>query len=153
MDIKRLAKTDIETALELVRQVFMEFEAPDYSETGIAVFHDFISYPNIAEKFDKDEILFWGCFVDGNLAGVIALRDASHICLLFVKKEVHRQGIARSLFSTIVKHCSMDERIERITVHSSPYAVEAYRRLGFRDIGGEQTINGIRFTAMDYRLK
>ena len=37
------------------------------------------------------------------------------------------------------------------TVHSSPYAVEVYRHLGFAATGPEQTVNGLRFTPMEYK--
>ena len=35
-----------------------------------------------------------------------------------------------------------------MTVHSSPYAVEVYRRFGFVPLGGEREENGIRYTPM-----
>ena len=37
-----------------------------------------------------------------------------------------------------------------ITVNSSPYAVEIYRKLSFVDTNTEQTVNGMRFTSMRY---
>ena len=61
-----------------------------------------------------------------------------------------RQGIARALFSTLRDHCRTAPDTPRITVNSSPYAVGAYRRLGFRATGDERTVDGIRFTPMEY---
>jgi len=73
--------------------------------------------------------------------------------MLFVKKDYHRRGIARSLFQTAVKEiCKKQDNVSKITVNSSPYAVEVYHRLGFVDIDKEQTVNGIRFTPMAYLL-
>ena len=74
----------------------------------------------------------------------------SHLCLLFVEKACHRQGIARALFSALRDHCRTAPDTPRITVNSSPYAVGAYRRLGFRTTGDERTVDGIRFTPMEY---
>ena len=82
--------------------------------------------------------------------GIIALTRRSHLCLLFVEKACHRQGIARALFSTLRDHCRTAPDTPRITVNSSPYAVGAYRRLGFRATGDERTVDGIRFTPMEY---
>ncbi len=152
MDIVKLMKSDIKDALELVWLVFQEFEAPEYPEEGVNTFRDFIRYESVLDKVGREELIFWGCFVNNKLAGVLAIRDRSHICLLFVKKEYHRQGIARKLFQNAaeyVRKCGL----HKITVHSSPYAVEAYRCLGFTDCGGEQTANGIRFTPMEYTVK
>ena len=50
----------------------------------------------------------WGGFVEQQLCGVIAFRDFGHISLLFVKKEYHRQGIARRLFQTAVDYYKAD---------------------------------------------
>jgi len=96
-------------------------------------------------------IVFWGWYENGVLTGVIALRDLHHICLLFVDKAHHRRGIARGLYQKAMQHCQ-SRGAKIITVNSSPYAAEAYRRLGFVDTDVEQTINGIRFIPMEHRL-
>ena len=41
---------------------------------------------------------------------------------------------------------------QAFTVHAAPCAVEVYRHLGFSPTGGEQTVNGLRFTPMQYGL-
>ena len=153
MDIIKLKKENIKNALDLVWTVFQEFEAPDYSTEGIEEFRKFISYNSIIEKFDRGELYFEGCIDNDDLTGVIATREVNHICMLFVKKEYHRQGIARNLFQTVKEICKRQGNISRITVNSSPYAVEVYHRLGFVDMDKEQTVNGIRFTPMAYLLK
>lgn len=38
MDIQRITNSNLEDVIKLVTDVFMEFEAPDYSDTGIKVF-------------------------------------------------------------------------------------------------------------------
>ncbi len=153
LKIIKLQKNHIKNALDLVWTVFQEFEAPDYSKQGIEEFRKFISYNCIIEKFEKKEIYFWGCMDNDDLAGIIATFGMNHICLLFVKKEYHRRGIARKLFQTIEEICKNRHNMSTITVNSSPYALEAYRRLGFVDTGKEQTVNGIRFIPMSYLLK
>jgi len=152
MEIVSLKKADLARALTLVWAVFREFEAPDYAEQGIAEFRKFIAYDAIAKKFDRGELLFWGCFDQAVLTGVVAVRDLSHVCLLFVKKEYHRQGIARALLETVEAWCKTQAQVNQITVNASPYAVEAYRRLGFSPIDNEREMNGIRFTPMVRRL-
>jgi predicted GNAT family N-acyltransferase len=146
-----LQEKDIQNALDLVWEVFQEFEAPDYSQEGINTFKDFIHYPSILDMLRHDKIKFWGCFDQTRLAGIIAMRPPSHISLLFVKKEYQRRGIARSLFKTVVKECKQQEA-ETITVNSSPYAVKIYHRLGFKDLSEEKLTDGIRFTPMIYRM-
>jgi len=152
MEIKRLYKSDIKNALDLVWSVFREFEAPDYSAQGIQEFKDFIELNTIYEKVNRNEIAFWGCYNGDTLVGVIAVLGKGHISLFFVQKEYHRQGIARRLFQTILSTFTKDDSTKRITVNSSPYATEVYHQLGFTDTDKEKTVNGIRFTPMEYRI-
>jgi ribosomal protein S18 acetylase RimI-like enzyme len=153
VEIIQLQTDGIKNALDLVWEVFEEFEAPDYSTEGIEEFRKFISYDSITDQFIKGKLIFWGCRDKDELTGVIATRGISHICMLFVKKEYHRRGIARRLFHTVEENCKSQDNISCITVNSSPYAIEVYHRLGFVDTDKEQTVNGIRFTPMSYSLK
>ena len=152
IEIKKLDKIDIKDALELIWQVFQEFEAPEYSQEGGENFHKYLDYNSIIKKLDNGELPFWGCFISEKLIGVIATRDKSHISMLFVLKEYHRQGIAKRLFQAVINDCSAIEGVNKITVNSSPYAVEVYHHFGFIDTNSEQTVDGIRFTPMEYKV-
>ena len=61
----------------------------------------------------------------------------------------HRRGIGKKLFDAMRR----DYAHPVFTVNSSPYAVEVYRHLGFVPTGEEQTVDGLRFTPMQYRPK
>jgi len=129
--------------LELVRDVFMEFEAPDYSEEGIEEFLRFLDPVKITDMLMEYKFRIWICEYNDKVVGMIAARE-DHINLLFVGGEHHRKGIARRLLEIMREY--YDPSV--ITVNSSPYAVEAYRRLGFTETGPEQEVNGIRFIPM-----
>jgi GNAT superfamily N-acetyltransferase len=147
--IRLLYETDVVLAMELVWRVFSEFEAPEYSDEGIAEFKAFIEPSFISKKIESGEFTLWGAFSDDKIVGVIATKPPSHISLLFVDKEHQRRGIARRLLEAAI---SALHNSKRVTVHSSPYAVEIYRRLGFNATNNEQTINGLRFIPMEYSL-
>ncbi len=140
--IRRLEPSEIPEALRLVGDTFMEFEAPDYSQQGISKFMECLD--------DKDFIgglVFYGAFIHGLLAGVLATRHSgSHIAMFFVRREYHRQGIGRRLFEHMRGFCPN----EKLTVNSSPYAVPIYGRLGFAPTDTEQVSDGIRYTPMEY---
>ena len=132
-----------EMALSLVWNVFLEFEAPEYSEDGIKEFHT-----SIHEEAYLRQLCMHGAFLDDKLVGVIATRnEKSHIALFFVDGKYHRQGIGRKLFEAAKSDCNSD----KITVNSSPYAVPVYTKLGFHQTDKEQVVNGIRFTPMELR--
>ena len=129
--------------LTLIRNVFMEFEAPDYSEEGIGEFLDFLEPESITSMLDDGEMRIWTCEHHGKIIGAIAA-GREHINLLFVDGEHHRKGIARQLLEVMIESYKPKE----ITVNSSPYAIEAYQRLGFVETDSERVENGIRYTPM-----
>ena len=150
-EIKIVEAGDRSTALALIWEVFLEFEASEYSEEGVEEFRKFIGYDAITEKMEKSDFVMWCCFLNQEIVGVLAYMPLNHISMLFVHKRHHRQGIARALFQRQLTLCRA-MKITQITVNSSPYAVEVYHRLGFEDTDIERTVNGIRFVPMKYTL-
>lgn len=142
MEIRELTPLEKAAALSLVWDIFLEFEAPDYSAEGVQTFHNFIG-----NKEAMDGLVMYGAFQKEVLTGVIATRNkGNHISLFFVHSQFHRQGIGTHLFREVIKRSSS----EKITVNSSPYAVEVYHKLGFTDTDSEQLTDGMRYTPMEY---
>jgi len=142
--IKELNIQDLAPALNLVWNVFLEFEAPDYCEEGVEEFKEFIEYDSIRDKLLQSQFNIWACYDNNKIIGVLATRPPCHISLLFVDKQYHRKGIARALFNEMLKHYKTNSGYSEITVNSSPYAAEVYHRLGFKDTSAEQIINGMK---------
>ena len=150
---KKIEKEELQNTLNLVRIVFDEFEAPYYSEEGITSFYKFIDINNMSEQYSNGSLYFYGCFVNNIIVGMIAVKDFVHISLLFVDKQYHKQGIARTLFDDVMKICKeKNSSLKTVTVNSSPYAIRFYHKLGFTDISSERTVDGIRFTPMELNL-
>ncbi len=149
MQICRIGPSRLRDALDLVWEVFEQYEAPDYEEMGIKTFRHFIEYGNMVEKIDQGEMRFWGCYINNLLVGVIALRTGQHISLLFVRGRFHHLGIASMLMNVAIDAVvSGNPEIRAVTVNSSPYAVGFYEKMGFSALGPEQKADGIRFTSM-----
>ncbi|HOQ16015.1 MAG TPA: GNAT family N-acetyltransferase [Defluviitaleaceae bacterium] len=148
---KKLNLSDLKEARELVWNVFLEFVAPDYSTEGVENFKKFIDENNLKDNVNTGNMEFYGAFTEGRIVGVIAVRGCNHICLFFVDKEFHGQGIARNLFELVKKNLSVGDKVEKvITVNASPYAVKIYEKLAFNVVDNEQEKDGIRFTPMKY---
>ena len=139
--VRRLRAGEIPDALALMWKVFLQFEAPEYSAEGIAFFR--------ASLEDEERIrsmTFYGAFDGKKLVGVLCMRAPQHIAGFFVDAAYHRRGIGRTLFETM----RQDYDRQVFTVHSSPYAVGFYRRLGFVPTQGEQVTDGLRYTSMRF---
>ena len=139
MEIREIKKEEMPEALDLVWRVFLEFEAPDYTEEGIEEFRKCINNHDwISKRF------FLGAFIEQKIVGVIATKDTSHIALFFVDGKYHRLGIGKRLY----KEIELLNEEEYFTVNSSPYAHEIYKHMGFFDTDVKQCIHGLLFYPM-----
>jgi|GEM_PF-96105 len=149
--IRILRKEECPEAKALVRRVFDQFVAPDYTAEGSARFYGFLEQVGDTEgAFDPGEE-FFGYFMGRELAGVLLMSNCEHIRLLYVAPEYQRRGVARALFNT-ARQDAVAARAEYITVNASRYGLPACERLGFLATGPEQEVGGILSTPMRYTL-
>jgi ribosomal protein S18 acetylase RimI-like enzyme len=146
--IRDVAPDEIPAAADLVRAVFGRYVGSGYTDEGVRNFLTFVEPDAIARRLAERSFMLVAV-LDGEIIGVVEVRDNSHVTLLFVREEHHRRGIARQLVAEALGR-SMFARccLDRLTVHSSPYAVPVYERLGFRRLGPEEVKDGIRYIPM-----
>lgn len=119
----------------------LEFEAPEYSQEGIDHFRT-----SLEDQERIRKLTFYGSFDGDKLVGTLCMGAPQHIGGFFVDAAYHRRGIGRWLFEAM----RQDYTRQVFTVNSSPYAEEVYRHLGFTQTDREQTVDGLRFTPMQY---
>ncbi|HXZ94972.1 MAG TPA: GNAT family N-acetyltransferase [Dehalococcoidia bacterium] len=139
----------------LIEDSFNEFVAPDYSNVGVKEFFKYANPQSLKDRAQKNHFVFVASASDADkLAGVIEIRENNHVSLLFVKTEYQNLGIAKKLLELSLERCrKANPSLDHIDVNSSPYAVKIYERLGFKTIGMQQEVNGIRFTPMKLLIK
>lgn len=84
-------------------------------------------------------------FLDGALAGVVAVRDGRHVFHLFVARALHGRGLARRLWAA-ARTAAGDA--DGYTVNSSCYALPMYEHFGFVASGPRVEKDGIAFVPM-----
>jgi ribosomal protein S18 acetylase RimI-like enzyme len=135
----------------LVIRVFNEFVAHQYSDNGIQEFLKYVEPHCLSERSQEDDFVVLA-ISHGKVVGMIELVKNSHISLFYTERNHQRIGIGRELLRKALEFCISDEpTLTRITVNSSPNAVNIYEKLGFYVMKPEQVKNGIRFVPM--RLK
>lgn len=143
MNIKRLNKNEFSKVLPLVWKTFLKFESPNYSEEGVQTFFNSINNQAFIHSLD-----LYAAYENLDVVGVIATRNkGSHIALFFVEENYQSKGIGRKLFEEV----RLRNQSNKVTVNSSPYAVNIYHSLGFVDTDIEQVTNGMKYTPMVYK--
>lgn len=147
MQITRLTLThkNINEVIQLIKQTFLEFVAPDYDESGIKNFFKFAEDEELLKK-----LLFYAALHDDKITGILAVDDkVNHICLFFVDKAFQNTGIGSALFKKFLN----ESMPKAVTVNSSPFAVKVYEKLGFTANGSRQVSDGIVYIPMRYSSK
>ena len=85
----------------------------------------------------------------GHIVGMIGMKEYDHVSMFFVEPSRMGEGIGRGLFTRAVTLCQQEKPdLKEIEVHSSPWAVAIYEKLGFSATGPEREEGGLRYTRM-----
>ena len=88
----------------------------------------------------------------GKLVGMLEFMPPDRIAMLFVTRRGH--GIAKQLVARAIEHAKRENPdLSELTVHSSPYAEAAYKKMGFRRFGNAKVEHGIRYVPMKLLLR
>ena len=140
---------EINSAFSLAERVFMEYEAPAFTQRGVDSFLDFLWGNRVREMLNDGDFKVWVCYSSENeLVGMLALREACHISLAFVRGDHQRQGIGRMLYAEAKKFALASET-ETVTVNASSYGIPFYKAVGFHETDMQQCTDGIIYTPME----
>ena len=151
--IRKIENYEVQSAMELALEVFMQFEAPDYDPSGVETFKSsIVENPEYLEKARQGLCPIYGAFDGDKIVALMGMRSGkTHINLVFTKREYHRRGIARAIFQYLLKDVlGENPTLEALTLNSSPYGLPFYLAIGFVPLSDEQEIDGIRFTPIKY---
>ena len=147
MQIQPLSLSDLPLACALCKEVFLAFDAPDYTPHGVAFFLSYIAPDHLHSMVRQGRLRLYGAFENNALSGVLALRGFSHISLLFVRADKHRQGFGRSLVDYARQKAHKAGK-HQLTVNASPYAVPFYHAVAFCDTGSLTSQQGVLYVPM-----
>ena len=150
-EIREIEKYEWEDAMALCWRVFLEFESRVYSEEGVRNFHNFVNDRTLHRAFMNGGYPVFAAYHGSRMVGVGALRNNTHLSLLFVDKDCQRNGIGAALIDTMRQYILASGKFTEeccMTVISSPYAVRFYHDYGFTDTEKVQYKDGIIYTPM-----
>jgi ribosomal protein S18 acetylase RimI-like enzyme len=127
-----------------------EFIVREFSTEGRLHLLTQFGVTEMQERLQAHEYRFQVAEDGAVLAGVVAVRAATHLQYLFVARSHQRSGLARRLWELArLDAIGGGNAAGRFTVNASAYAVAAYERLGFRRVGSVGEANGVRFQPME----
>lgn len=147
MQIRQLTQDDLPSACALCLDAFNVAVAPSLSAQGVQTFTGLVSPQAFAERMTGDNLLLV-CVVQGELAGLIELKEGRHVAMLFVAPTWQRRGIGKCLMDAAL----LQARVQVVTVKASLSSVPAYERYGFAVAGEVGEIAGLVYQPMEKRL-
>lgn len=146
----RWAKTEEwAPAMKMIWKTFLKYEGEDYTEEGIRNFLEFITDDDLYVSFLKGDYQMMVALDKERVIGAASVRSYNHLSLLFVDEEYHRQGVGRALMNRMCEYLKKEVGEKYMSLNAAPYAVNFYRKLGFRAVRPEDVYAGIRVTSME----
>ncbi|MDP9902949.1 GNAT family N-acetyltransferase [Variovorax ginsengisoli] len=102
----------------------------------------------IARNIGAPELDYYVGTAAGQLMGVVAVRDRTHLFHLFVGQPFQRGGVARALWSHVKKGYGWPSASVATTVNSTPSAVSFMSAWGFTRSGARVETKGIAYVPM-----
>lgn len=146
--IREALPQEWDLAMELAFRVFLKFESKEYGKKGTEAFAEFVTSENLRKLFLAGHYKVFVAVEGKKIIGVLSLRNTNHISLLFVDANYHRRGIARRLLDYMEKYLKATSFADHMTVHSAPYAIGFYHKMGFKDTGDQTETDNIIYTPM-----
>ncbi|MET0232914.1 MAG: GNAT family N-acetyltransferase, partial [Rhodanobacteraceae bacterium] len=128
--IRIARETDARAIGVLVRRVTRQDVLPGQTTAAAAHLMETMSARNERLRIREGK-RYHVAEIGGRIVGVVAIRDDSHVFRLFVARRWRGRGIARRLLDRAILDCRKRAGARTITLNASPFAVAAYRRLGF----------------------
>jgi GNAT superfamily N-acetyltransferase len=140
-----------EEMFSMIERGFNTFVRDDFSREGVDEFHRAIR--DMVFNHPPGHFIMVAESPDG-IVGMIDVKEDFHISIFFVEPSQMNQGIGRTLLDHAVGLCREKKPdLSEIEIHSSPWAVPVYGKLGFVATGPEQESSGIRYTRMVKKLE
>lgn len=136
-------------AMEMIWRTFKKYEAKDFTQEGVQHFFDFITDGNLYALFLKGEYRLMVALDGEQIIGAGSIRDRNILSLLFVEETYHHKGVGSALLEHLCEYLRKEEGERLMTLQAAPYAVDFYRKQGFRAVRPEMEFSGIRVTLME----
>ena len=135
--------------MNMVWNTFLRFDGQDCTKEGRQSFYDFITDPNLFQAFAAGKYQVLVALDGDRVVGVGSLRNINHLSLLFVDEDYQLLGIGRSLMNGLCDYLRNEVGEKYMSLTAAPYAVDFYKKLGFKQVKPITNYSGVKVTAME----
>ncbi|MDO8827204.1 GNAT family N-acetyltransferase [Methylophaga sp.] len=147
MIVRKMEEKDLAAVTATCMASFLQSVADTLSEEGIATFSKIAESNAFLDRMNGDNVMLVADN-DGNIEGVIELKEGRHIAMLFVSPEHQKEGIGRKLISSVLDYAKVDT----VTVRASLSSIPAYEKYGFECKGEAGELAGLAYQPMEIKL-
>jgi ribosomal protein S18 acetylase RimI-like enzyme len=144
--IRKIKSRDIPAAYKIITQGFDKFVAPTIKKEGIREFYSFQTIEKMEERLKDPLRIIFVAELNNKIVGYIE-GNKTNIFRFFVRIGMHRKGIGKKLFQKLLIYIKKMGG-NYVHVNASLYAVEIYKKLGFKKTTGIRTKNGVVYQPM-----
>lgn len=147
IQVRLLAPEELPAASDVLWKSYYAAENGKTSLEGMTTFRDLVAPLSLQMNAFAGDVLFYGAFDRETMVGVGAVKDASHVLLLYVLPQEQRRGVGSRLLKRLLRRTGA----AAVTVNAAPDAVPFYEKHGFVAVASLQVKDGIRFIPMILR--
>ncbi|MCR8915414.1 GNAT family N-acetyltransferase [Marinobacter panjinensis] len=147
MEIREATPSDVNAIAQLIATLAKKFIVHEFTDAGKDQFLGSNSAEKILE-FMGQGFEYHIAEDNGEVIGVVGIRENSHLYHLFVSESYQGCGLARKLWEVAKAKCLSKGNPGRFTVNSSNNAVPVYESFGFKKTTGVVEKNGVLFNPM-----
>lgn len=151
MKIRRAKSEDAKEISAVIKSVTHYFVI-NADGSGAEEFLKAIEPPAIQKLIESEEFQYFVGLIQGQIAGVVAIREGKHLFHLFVAEIYQGKKLGQKLWDHVKQVVISTGNVGHITVNSTLFAVPIYERFGFRKTGEKVETNGIAYVPMAIHL-
>lgn len=150
--IKHAEAKDWDAAIAVAWVTFKQIASQVSDEEAIDVFLEGLTSTQLYIDFLQGRYPLFCAYKGRKVIGMLAMRNDSHISLLFVRREFQGMGIGTGLLEHC-KACCRKKGVSALTVNAIETGIPFYITNGFEVFEEERVEHGLRYTPMILNFK
>lgn len=150
--IKHAEAKDWDAAIAVAWVTFKQIASQVSDEAAIDAFREGLTSTQLYIDFLQGRYPVLCAYKARKVIGMLAMRNDSHISLLFVRQEFQGMGIGTGLLEQCKAHCRK-HGVTALTVNAIATGIPFYITNGFEALEEERVEHGLRYTPMILNFK